>query len=440
VKWWPFRPGTPPAPAPEISPAERLLSRNGFEREAAVWDAQRRGDGAALPLLLARANDWVPQVREASRRAIRSFLQERFLPDWCAALDAVLALERAGRADHRPLLSEIRDYLGRPECLPSVVAAVQGGSEQVRRFVLDIQWNSAGEEGRLVLMRRALAGSDRLVARVALGLVERIQEPGDRLCLAELGCRSRFAPVRAQSLRLVIASDAADKTGKALLHCLDRSAAVRFIAWQHVRETPFAGEALRQAKDRFRTATKVDDQCAALDFLTTAAPADTLDLCRQALCSPRPRVRAVALAALLSRSTSSVQEELLLDGLKDPSGRVQAVAVQAVLRGASPPAGDVVIAIAQTHGSVAALRRSFTVVSKTSPWERLLYLLMAAEAKLPPGGAELCVNALTEWQRDSYRNFLPLQKAQRTRVEALWRRVAPALPPFLRAQIGVHLS
>ena len=43
---------------------------SGYEREAAVRALAKRGNVAALPALLERANDWVPQVRAAAAEAI----------------------------------------------------------------------------------------------------------------------------------------------------------------------------------------------------------------------------------------------------------------------------------------------------------------------------------------------------------------------------------
>lgn len=211
---------------------------------------------------------------------------------------------------------------------------------------------------------------------------------------------------------------------------------MRSIAWHHVRESAVAADAIRQAKDRFRTAVNADDQRAALEFLATAAPDDALECARQALSSPRARVRAAALAVLLSKAAPADQEPLLLAGLKDPAGRVQAVAVQAIFRGAWPPPGDAVVAIARAHGSVAALRRAFDVLSRTSSWERLLALLAITDGPLPPGGRELCADALLLWQRDDASNFVPLGEVQRTQLLTLHRRMAATLP----ASLGAHLE
>jgi HEAT repeat protein len=49
-------------------------SWDGYERERAVRRLGLIGDSNALPMLIKRANDWVPQVRDASYKALVNLL------------------------------------------------------------------------------------------------------------------------------------------------------------------------------------------------------------------------------------------------------------------------------------------------------------------------------------------------------------------------------
>lgn len=443
MRWWPFRiHPRAPEPAPRVPPrpplAARLRSRNGYEREEAVHEARRLADGALLPLLLERANDWVPQVRLAALAALRVLMHEEFLPHWCANLDAVVALERASRADHGELLAESRTFLAQPASLPSVLAAGARGKEPVKRFVFELLWSATQARDRTAALRDAITGSDRFIARIALSLLDQVEAPAERLALLRLGCASRITPVRAQSLRLLLATGDPAATALAEALCLDPAAAVRGVAWHHIGRTARAEEVVREAHDRLQTATSLADQCAALASLVLADPEGATPAWHQALRSQQPRLRAIALAALLSRPSAS-QEELLLAGLRDASSRVQAVAARAISRGAAPPPPEVVMAIARAHGTAAALGRAFGVLARSSFWERLALLLEAVESELPPGGAELGNQALAQWRKDSYNNFMPLPDDLRARLLPLWQRVAPRVPAPLRDEIAFQL-
>lgn len=439
MKLWAYVFGTRPTPvAPSLR--DRLCSPNGFEREAAVLEAGRLADASVLPMLLVRANDWVPQVRSAARRALRSFLQPAVLPHWCDALDDVVALERAGRNDHEPLLEEIRAFLRRTDCLPAVRQAVQHGPEQLRRFAFDLEWSSATASQRAALLRRGLTGTDRLVARIAVSLLQQLSGSQDQVGLAQAGCSSRFAPVRAQSLRILLAAGDPSASDWAFSLCLDRSASVRAVAWQHLRRTDRVSNAIQAAATQFQDAPNVSDRCAALDFLATATSEQAQSACREALNSSHPRLRALALAALLSRTTGPVQEELLLRGLRDASSKVQLIALRAVMRGALPPPSEPVLEAAKRHGTVASLRRAFAVLSRTPPWERLLQILRCMEVELPEGCAAVCLDALADWERDARNVFLPLRQPLRSDVESLWRRVAPKVTGSLQRRVSLRIA
>ena len=73
--------------------------RCGVVREAAVNALARAGHGPALPALLGRLNDWVPEVRRAALGAVTAFLDEDHASSWSSALAQVSTLARGGRAD-----------------------------------------------------------------------------------------------------------------------------------------------------------------------------------------------------------------------------------------------------------------------------------------------------------------------------------------------------
>jgi HEAT repeat protein len=61
-------------------------SHSGYVREAAVQALALSGHGDALPVLLERANDWVPEVRRAAYAAVEGFLDEEHIGAWGRAL------------------------------------------------------------------------------------------------------------------------------------------------------------------------------------------------------------------------------------------------------------------------------------------------------------------------------------------------------------------
>ena len=111
---------------------EQTRSYSGYERETAIHALRSHRDGSAIPCLLVRANDWVPAVRDAALQALGDFLADKFVTDWISALDSLMALQRARRANHASLLSAVAALLGSPQHLPMVQDAASRGSHAVR--------------------------------------------------------------------------------------------------------------------------------------------------------------------------------------------------------------------------------------------------------------------------------------------------------------------
>lgn len=419
-----------------------LESASGFEREAAIVALGRLRYAPALPRLLARANDWVPQVRTAAVKLIRAWLSLPFLPYWIGSLQAVLALERAGRADHGALLQDIRVFLGQPECMPAVAAAATRGSNALGRFAFRLQWEHAGVDVREQLVRAALVARDPLQARLAVPAVDSFSSASTRLELALIACASAFASVRADGLRILV-RDAAPENKEVIEQlCLDSSTSVRAIAWQAVgNDADVAARLFAQAGAQLQGAGSVRARCAALEFLCMAAPALAKPLCEEALHAQASRIRGVAVSALLAWATGPEKDALLLEALEDPSPKVQRCAVRAIARGAAPPASALVLRAALSHGTAAPLRRAFAILRSAPAWDRLEWILKALEAQdLAEPLVLQCFAALQEWTDDARGNFVCASSAQMLLLHELWRRQAPRVPAPLRRRAEFHLN
>jgi hypothetical protein len=182
-----------------------VCSYSGFVREAAVKALVSRPQRGTLPLLLVRLNDWVPQVRVAANAAVRSLMQTAYLADWITAIDAVVDLEQARRADHGPMLKEISLFLSRPEHLPQVIDATRTAGLRVRRFVFDAQWLAAhDDDDRVPLLERALSGDDVLMASRAVSRFEGLTSSARRRSLYQTACASPFSAVRHEGVRWLV--------------------------------------------------------------------------------------------------------------------------------------------------------------------------------------------------------------------------------------------
>src|ERR1043165_1681443 len=106
---------------------------SGFKRENAVRRLGMIGNALALPYLIARANDWVPQVRAAARDALNKLLRAENAEAFVTALPELLHLQACLRDDHTALLQAVQDFLVREENVHHLLAGLQNPDVQVAR-------------------------------------------------------------------------------------------------------------------------------------------------------------------------------------------------------------------------------------------------------------------------------------------------------------------
>lgn len=84
---------------------DSMRSYSGYHREAAIARSVTLKDPLLLPAITERLNDWVPQVRDASRAAVMTLLPLMPATAVIATLPEILKLRTASRSDHRTWLA-----------------------------------------------------------------------------------------------------------------------------------------------------------------------------------------------------------------------------------------------------------------------------------------------------------------------------------------------
>ncbi|WP_027710162.1 HEAT repeat domain-containing protein [Zooshikella ganghwensis] len=84
---------------------------NGYKRENAVTRLGVLGNPLAIPSLIVRANDWVPQVRIASKKAITLLQKPENVRAFIVSLPDLYHLQNCGRDNHDDLISSVEDYI-----------------------------------------------------------------------------------------------------------------------------------------------------------------------------------------------------------------------------------------------------------------------------------------------------------------------------------------
>jgi HEAT repeat protein len=365
---------TDPATWPVLALA--TLHRSGYVREAALAALADRPHPGALPFVLARANDWVPELRALAYGIVRGCLSASRASWWIGALGAVEALERGRRGDHAELVGAVHALLASPvgaDALASGLASQDGPT------------------------RRRCA---RLVAR----------HPSHRLL--ELMCRSADPTIRLAGLRTMLKTDRADAAllGRALT---DRSLAVRRRAIIAALERDLLdSDALRRAH--------LFDASASVRYLVRA---------RLLRLSPGLDIAAIYRAAIDERSGPHRRAAIL--GLGETGGPAD---VPVLARQLEDPARSL------RRNAVFALRQLGDASAASLFVDRLADAAPAAAlvelCELLPRAPEVCAIHVASWLRRHVQGLRTgPDPATRARLAAASRFARAALPPTVWGEL-----
>jgi HEAT repeat protein len=220
-------------PASSFQPGlEDLLAMsthaNGFKRENAVRRLGMLGNPVAIPYLVERANDWVPQVRAAARVALNKLLRPDNAEAFVACLPVIMRLKSRARDDHTELLLSVQEFLLHEENVERLVAGVQSKDVHVARIAIRLlvqrQRMPAAQ-----LVAVGLAHKDVVVRSTVIDLLRTLEATDFTLAVAT-AMQDPYMPVRREAFQQLLARDVEAGLRAARDLLFDASAAVREIA------------------------------------------------------------------------------------------------------------------------------------------------------------------------------------------------------------------
>ena len=202
---------------------------NGYVREAAIRELTNVSDGSELPFLLVRLNDWVRNVREAARAALRDRLTSDCAVHLIKNMGLIRRLSACGRENHSAFVELVNDLLKQPDCHDQLIDGTSSRDKIVRRTCYQLLAESPVTDSQEVI-GRAFSEDDPVVRLWAVRLADSALE-GDSLLRALSNAKlDKFMPVRRETLSVYVSKcpDAAAVELRAAL--LDRHPAVRSCA------------------------------------------------------------------------------------------------------------------------------------------------------------------------------------------------------------------
>ncbi|MGZ0700708.1 HEAT repeat domain-containing protein [Pseudomonas sp. L5B5] len=375
------------------------LSRfgNGFVRQAAVRGLAAHPSASALAALLERLNDWVPQVRQEAAAAVEAYWAPEHAGLLLQTLAPLLALAGKQRADHGATLERATAVLQLAQVRDQVQGAFGRCRGKAARFVFELLLK--GVEDRPALLALALRHPEVSVRQMAVDACAQL--PGEQAVpLLEEVMRSCGASVRVKALRLLLPllADPREYLRQALL---DPSGALRCLAhWAAPRHGLDPLDVLLARLQQPAPGNK--RQWLGLLGLVRELQEPRADaMLQQALASPAPSVRLLALQALGERGLA--QQLVALD---DSSDKVFECALSLLRQQPWAVFDEALEQRLDQHWHELPKARRWALLALKPGWRQLEYLLW----RLGQGGSEAAYwrEILVRWCDGRYGLFDPI--------------------------------
>lgn len=345
---------------------------SGYVREASLKALESAFDGAELPFLLIRLNDWVVPVRRCAQELVR----RRTTPDYARhlvrSLPLVIRLGDLGRADHSEAVEMILSMLRQPVSREALLEGTRSADRKIRRLAYRLGAECSGPAAG-DLVRAALEDEDQLVrlwaARRVAGLFgpDRLPEILDSLE------RDPFMAVRQHALdvRLEHLPDTAEP--KLLEFLLDRAAGVRGHCQYYLKKRFQRDSATEYREHLAGDPDRLRECILGLGEVGEAADVNGIE---SYLDDPRSRIRTAAIRSV-ARLSKDPPVEKFLQALQEPSGGVSREAREALERCASKVSPDDLEAIYRGAQERHVRKNALLVVTRLGLWDSLPILVNA---------------------------------------------------------------
>jgi HEAT repeat protein len=395
---------------------------NGYVRERALRSKMWPGNRLTCAAALIRTDDWVPQIAEAALSMIEKLASSASACHFFGLLDLVSALRARTRfAAHwntfiQPMLLAHRWRDVRHD-------AMAARDSTARRLAYELNL-SANEDEAPDILRLALADASIRNACWAMGEVSKRLDPDLQLSMWRTVLAHRLGAVRAEALRR-LAQLGVDDLHELLLRALfDPAHAVRAAA-THQLQVRFGESAL----SHWRAAFDAGRERVMLTFvLAELGDAQDEQRMRSQLAHRRARVRAAALLGLCRIRVQDC-ETLMQLGLRDPSARVVAAAIEGFALTETEVRATALFDALASAASPPVRARVIAAARLLPKWDRLEHVL-ALYRRCPPEEWHQLDSLLRAWESGYNRSYAPIDAERRRVLLAMLVAVSRLNPTF----------
>lgn len=352
-------------------------SWNGYEREAAIHELERRGDGRAVSALLVRANDWVPQVRSAAKTALAALMVPGNVKYFVQSLPDVYHLQHCRRESHDTFIRHVEDFLSAPENVQQVIDETKKQDAKTAKSAARLLLSRGLIDGQTVL-------SDYLThSSVAVRVLafEHLRHLGgaafeDGL---EISLRDSFMPLRRDAFLQLLTLRPQDRVTLARRHLFDSHVSIRTPAVKVCKDEGQDVYAIYKTvlgTEKTTTARR----CYAIWGIGETGNLEDVDAIRRWFDTGTPRVQIYALRALV-RLQGKDARPVALAALQGASRSLAREASRLIVKVALPVTLEELLSITRNTQSEHTLSACLHVALRMNKWNRLILLLCAFDRR-----------------------------------------------------------
>jgi len=399
------------------------MHRDGHKRENAVRRLGLLGNPVAIPKLIVRANNWVPQVRQAAKESLAKLMKSENAQAFVCSLPNLYHLQNCGLDKHEELINNVKNFLLRPENVSHLQAAIVGKEAAVVRIAVKLcVENNLIENGELAM--KCFAHQDIIVRAYGAQLLKSLNGENFNTAFAK-AIRDPFMPIRREAFQIYLMARPNEglKIAESLL--FDKHFSIRKIALNQLKNSGFDVETLYSIVLHKKSNSALRLRCAIwglAELGQKSSRADIENLTKNSL----PSVREAALQAL-TKLTGEAAKPMLAVGLRDQSPSVAKESARLLQQyGIGMNVKELLEIIGASEHSQTYLVCA-TLARKFNKWDRLIFLMNLHGLLKDQNNSvlEFVNQELIQWDYFFNRNGSQPTEDQLKRLSELYKACAP---------------
>ncbi|MCU7828882.1 MAG: hypothetical protein KZQ85_07410 [Candidatus Thiodiazotropha sp. (ex Myrtea sp. 'scaly one' KF741663)] len=344
---------------------------NGFKRENAVRRLGMLGSPVAIPKLIVRVNDWVPQVREAARSALLKLMIPKNAKAFAESLPDLFHLKTCGRDNHTRFIDNVLEYLLKVENSESIREVAFSLEPKVARIAVRLCFDHSLLD-RDELVNKCLSHPDVLVRNIAAGHLREVS--GETLSvLLKLAIKDPFMPIRREAFQIYLKNSPEQGEVIANTFLFDRHISIRELAITHLLRKGCDVRSIYsfEVTSGSQSISRKKFSILGLAYLGAKQEIPSIS---QHLDNKSPGIRKSAIQAL-EKLMGDESKSLLVVALDDPSPSVAKEASRLIAKLKLKFGSHEIEEAINIHGNPHTLALTTRAMKTSNKWERLIFLL-----------------------------------------------------------------